>query len=53
MQLAKPEREDSIRRFRRTIRAALIDSLFETPGPLLAGIVFVAIAAAMTALKTG
>jgi diguanylate cyclase (GGDEF)-like protein len=35
------------------IRAALIDSLFEAPGPLLAGIIFVAIAAAMTALKTG
>jgi diguanylate cyclase (GGDEF)-like protein len=35
------------------ISAALIDSLFEAPGPLLAGIVFVAIAAAMTALKTG
>jgi diguanylate cyclase (GGDEF)-like protein len=34
-------------------RAALIDSLFEAPGPLLAGIIFVAIAAAMTALKTG
>jgi diguanylate cyclase (GGDEF)-like protein len=33
--------------------AAAIDSLFEAPGPLLAGIVFVAIAAAMTALKTG
>ena len=36
-----------------TISAAMIDSLFEAPGPLLAGIVFVAIAAAMTALKTG
>jgi diguanylate cyclase (GGDEF)-like protein len=36
-----------------SIRAALIDSLFESPGPLLAGIVFVAVAAAMTALKTG
>src|ERR1700680_5145296 len=36
-----------------SIRAALVDSLFETPTPLLAGIVFVAIAAAMTALKTG
>jgi len=35
-----------------TISAALIDSLFETPGPLLAGIIFAAIAAAMTALKT-
>ncbi len=33
-------------------RAASIDSLFEAPGPLLAGIVFVAIAAAITALKT-
>ncbi len=32
--------------------AALIDSLFEAPGPLLAGIIFVVIAAAMTALKT-
>jgi diguanylate cyclase (GGDEF)-like protein len=36
-----------------SIRAALIDSLFEAPGPLVAGIVFVPIAAAMTALKTG
>jgi diguanylate cyclase (GGDEF)-like protein len=36
-----------------SIRAALIDSLFETPAPLIAGIVFVAIAATMTALKTG
>jgi diguanylate cyclase (GGDEF)-like protein len=36
-----------------SIRAASIDSLFEAPGPLLAGIIFVAIAAAMTAMKTG
>jgi diguanylate cyclase (GGDEF)-like protein len=36
-----------------SIHAALIDSLFETPAPLLAGIIFVAIAAALTALKTG
>jgi diguanylate cyclase (GGDEF)-like protein len=36
-----------------TVSAALIDSLFEAPGPLFAGIIFVAIAAAMTALKTG
>lgn len=36
-----------------TISAALIDSLFETPGPLMAGIVFVAISAALTALRTG
>jgi diguanylate cyclase (GGDEF)-like protein len=36
-----------------SIRAALIDSLFETPGPLLTGLVFGAIAAGVTALKTG
>ena len=33
--------------------AALIDSLFEAAGPLLAGIVFVSFAAGLTALKTG
>lgn len=36
-----------------TVSAALIDSLFEAPRPLLAGLVFVSIGAAMTALKTG
>ncbi|MFK4510161.1 EAL domain-containing protein [Bradyrhizobium daqingense] len=35
------------------ISAALIDSLFEAPRPLLAGLVFVSIGAALTALKTG
>jgi diguanylate cyclase (GGDEF)-like protein len=35
------------------IRAALLDSLFETPASMLTGLVFGAIAAAMTALKTG
>src|SRR3984893_5667401 len=35
------------------IRAALIDSLFETPAPMLTGLVFGAGAASMTALKTG
>ncbi len=35
------------------LRAALIDSLFETPGPLLTGLIFGAIAAGVTALKTG
>lgn len=35
------------------VSTALIDSLFEAPGPLLAGIVFVAIGAAITALRTG
>jgi len=33
--------------------AAQIDSLFEAPGPLLAGLIFVSIGAALTALKTG
>jgi diguanylate cyclase (GGDEF)-like protein len=47
-QSGEPKREVSP-----TVSAALIDSLFEAPGPLLAGIIFVAIAAAMTALKTG
>jgi diguanylate cyclase (GGDEF)-like protein len=36
-----------------TVSAALIDSLFEAPRPLLAGLVFVSIGAALTALKTG
>ncbi|QPF84049.1 EAL domain-containing protein [Bradyrhizobium genosp. L] len=36
-----------------TISAALIDSLFEAPGPLMAGIIFVALSAALTALRTG
>ncbi|KRR17853.1 putative bifunctional diguanylate cyclase/phosphodiesterase [Bradyrhizobium retamae] len=35
------------------LRAALIDSLFETSAPMLTGLVFGAGAAAMTALKTG
>jgi diguanylate cyclase (GGDEF)-like protein len=35
------------------IHTALIDSLFEASGPLLAGLVFAALAAALTALKTG
>jgi diguanylate cyclase (GGDEF)-like protein len=47
-QSREPDQEASPR-----ISAALIDSLFEAPGPLFAGIIFVAIAAAMTALKTG
>ncbi|MGB9118763.1 putative bifunctional diguanylate cyclase/phosphodiesterase [Bradyrhizobium sp.] len=52
MQLAN-QREIPNREISPSIRAALIDSLFEAPGPLFAGIVFVAIAAALTALKTG
>ena len=52
MQLAKQNR-GADQKTSPSIDTALIDSLFEAPGPLLAGIVFVAIAAAMTALKTG
>jgi diguanylate cyclase (GGDEF)-like protein len=51
MQLARQSGEKD-QEISPTISAALIDSLFETPGPLLAGIIFAAIAAAMTALKT-
>src|ERR1700730_9418099 len=36
-----------------SLRAALIDSLFEPPAPMLTGLVFGAGSAAMTALKTG
>jgi diguanylate cyclase (GGDEF)-like protein len=35
------------------IHTALIDSLFEASGPLLAGLVFAALSATLTALKTG
>ena len=36
-----------------SIYAALIDSLFQNPAPLFAGVVCAAVAATMTALKTG
>ncbi|HLX17490.1 MAG TPA: EAL domain-containing protein [Bradyrhizobium sp.] len=51
MQLANhpPETDKEISPY---LRAALIDSLFETPGPLLMGLFFGAIAAGVTALKT-
>jgi diguanylate cyclase (GGDEF)-like protein len=52
MQFAS-QRAEPIQKASPIVSAALIDSLFEATGPLLAGIVFVAIAAAMTALKTG
>ena len=51
MQLAKHPTETELNTTR-LVRAASIDSLFEAPGPLIAGIIFVAIAAAMTALKS-
>ena len=52
MQLANQPRETD-QKMSPTIYAALIDSLFEASGAVLTGIVFSAVAAAMTALKTG
>jgi diguanylate cyclase (GGDEF)-like protein len=52
MQLASQTR-DSEEKISPSIRAALVDSLFETPAPLLAGLLVVVIAAALTALKAG
>jgi diguanylate cyclase (GGDEF)-like protein len=52
MQLAN-QREVIDQKITPYLRAALIDSLFETPAPMLTGLVFGAIAAALTALKTG
>jgi diguanylate cyclase (GGDEF)-like protein len=52
MQLAS-QREVTEHAISPSIRAALIDSLFENPAPLFASIIFVAAAATLTALKTG
>jgi diguanylate cyclase (GGDEF)-like protein len=52
MQLAS-QSEDPDQKLSPSIHAALVDSLFDAPAPLLTGLVFAAIAAAMTALKTG
>ncbi|HLG84674.1 MAG TPA: EAL domain-containing protein [Bradyrhizobium sp.] len=52
MQLAH-QREIPDEQISPTIRAALIDSLFETPRPVQVGIIMLAVAASMTALKTG
>src|SRR6266567_4827643 len=52
MQLAS-EAPNPDQRMSPSIRAALIDSLFETPGTVHVGNVFATITAAMTALKTG
>ena len=52
MQLAK-QIEDPDQKLSPSSHAALSDSLFEAPGTVLVGIVFMAIAATLTALKTG
>jgi diguanylate cyclase (GGDEF)-like protein len=53
MQLAGEEKDGSHHGTSPTLSAALIDSLFEARGPVLTGIVFSAVAAVMTALKSG
>src|SRR5262245_24968579 len=53
MQLAEEQKNDSDQGMSPAISAALIDSLFEASGTVLTGIVFSAVAATMTALKTG
>jgi diguanylate cyclase (GGDEF)-like protein len=53
MQLANHPKESDLNISPSSIRAASVDSLIEAPGPLFAGIIFVAIVAAMTALKAG
>ena len=52
MQLAHAEQHPD-REISPSVRAVPIDSLFEASGTVLTGIIFSAIAAAMTALKTG
>src|ERR1700728_1293743 len=52
MQLAN-QREIIDQSISPSLRAALIDSLFETPAPMLTGVIFGAFAAALTALRTG
>ncbi|CCD93452.1 putative diguanylate cyclase (GGDEF)/phosphodiesterase (EAL) [Bradyrhizobium sp. ORS 375] len=52
MQLASQNREDD-RKLSPAIQAALVDSLFQDPGPMFAGALCAAIAAVMTAIKSG
>ena len=52
MQLADRNRDLDLK-MSPSIYAALIDSLFQNPAPMFAGAVFAAIAAVMTAVKTG
>jgi diguanylate cyclase (GGDEF)-like protein len=52
MQLAS-QGKDPDQKMPLSIHAALIDSLFQDPGPLFAGALCAAVAAVMTAMKTG
>ena len=53
MQLASQAREEPDERMSPSIYAALIDSLFQDPGPMFVGALCAAVAAIMTAVKTG
>jgi diguanylate cyclase (GGDEF)-like protein len=53
MQLANQSGESDHQKMSPSIHAALIDSLFTDPGPMFAGALCAAVAALMTALKTG
>ena len=52
MQLAG-QSKDPDQKMSPSIYAALIDSLFQDPGPMFAGALCAAVAAIMTAVKTG
>ncbi|MGJ4993668.1 putative bifunctional diguanylate cyclase/phosphodiesterase [Bradyrhizobium sp. HKCCYLS3077] len=52
MQLASQSGEDD-RKLSPGIQAALVDSLFQDPGPMFAGALCAAVAAVMTAIKSG
>src|SRR5260370_41265953 len=52
MQLAG-QTKDPDQKMSPSIYAALVDSLFQNPAPMFAGAVFAAVAAVMTALKSG
>jgi diguanylate cyclase (GGDEF)-like protein len=52
MQLAG-QTKDPDQKMSPSIYAALVDSLFQNPGPMFAGALFAAVAAVMTALKSG
>ena len=53
MQLADLNHRDTDITMSPAIYAALVDSLFQNPAPMMAGAISAAIAAVMTAFKTG
>jgi diguanylate cyclase (GGDEF)-like protein len=53
MQLVGQTTESETNKMSASIYSALIDSLFQNPGPLFAGVLCAVFAAVMTALKTG